>query len=66
MDPLRGISMAKLVGSEMHAKLANMAMQILGAYRYNMGFDMQRHSRDARSTTVSAGSSRMHAIWPLD
>jgi len=58
-DALREISMAKLFGSEMYARVANMGMQVLGAYGYNMEFDMQRHFRDARSTTVSAGSSQM-------
>ncbi len=58
-DALREISMAKLFGSEVYVKVANMGMQILGAYGYNMEFDMQRHFRDARSTTIGAGTSQM-------
>ena len=58
-DALREISMAKLFGSETYVKVANMGMQIFGAYGYNMEFDMQRHFRDARSTTIGAGTSQM-------
>ena len=58
-DALREISMAKLFGSETYVKVANLGMQVLGAYGYNMEFDMQRHFRDARSTTIGAGTSQM-------
>jgi alkylation response protein AidB-like acyl-CoA dehydrogenase len=58
-DALREVSMAKLYGSETYAKVANQGMQIFGAYGYSMEFEMQRHFRDARSTTVGAGSSQM-------
>jgi alkylation response protein AidB-like acyl-CoA dehydrogenase len=58
-DALKEISMAKLFASETYAKLANLGMQILGAYGYNMEFDMQRHFRDARSATIGAGTSQM-------
>jgi alkylation response protein AidB-like acyl-CoA dehydrogenase len=58
-DALREISMAKLFTSETYAKLANIGMQIFGAYGYNMEFDMQRHYRDARAATIAAGSSQM-------
>ena len=58
-DALKEISMAKLFGSEAYARLANMGMQVFGAYGYNMEFDMQRHFRDARSATIGAGTSQM-------
>jgi alkylation response protein AidB-like acyl-CoA dehydrogenase len=58
-DALREISMAKLFSSETYVKLANMGMQVFGAYGYNMEFDMQRHYRDSRAATVAAGSSQM-------
>jgi alkylation response protein AidB-like acyl-CoA dehydrogenase len=58
-DALKEISMAKLFASETYAKLANLGMQIMGAYGYNMEFDMQRHFRDARSATIGAGTSQM-------
>ena len=34
-------------------------MSLLGAYGYNMEFDVQRHFRDARSTTICPGTSQM-------
>jgi len=58
-DAMREVSMAKLYGSETYANVANQGMQIMGAYGYSMEFEMQRHFRDARSTTVGAGSSQM-------
>ncbi len=58
-NALREISMAKLLASEAFAKVANQGMQILGGYGYNMEFDMQRFYRDARISTVAAGSSQM-------
>jgi alkylation response protein AidB-like acyl-CoA dehydrogenase len=58
-DALKIISMAKLFASEAYVKAANSGMQILGGNGYNMEFDMQRHFRDARSTTVGAGTSQM-------
>jgi alkylation response protein AidB-like acyl-CoA dehydrogenase len=51
--------MAKLFASEAYVKAANSGMQILGGNGYNMEFDMQRHFRDARSTTIGAGTSQM-------
>jgi alkylation response protein AidB-like acyl-CoA dehydrogenase len=58
-DALKEISMAKLLSSETYAKVANMGMQILGAYGYTMEFDMQRHFRDARASTIAAGTSQI-------
>jgi alkylation response protein AidB-like acyl-CoA dehydrogenase len=34
-------------------------MQIFGGYGYNREFDMQRHFRDARVSTVAAGTSQI-------
>ena len=58
-DALREISMAKLFASETYVKVANQGMQIFGAYGFNMEYDMQRHYRDARSSTIAAGTSQM-------
>ena len=38
---------------------ATTGMQIMGGYGYIMEFDMQRHYRDARATTITAGTSQM-------
>src|SRR5690606_9126393 len=59
MDALRDVATAKLFGSETYASIANMGMQIMGAYGYSMEYEMQRHLRDARSTTIGAGSSQI-------
>jgi alkylation response protein AidB-like acyl-CoA dehydrogenase len=58
-DALKEISMAKLLSSETYAKVTNLGMQILGAYGYTMEFDMQRHFRDSRASTIAAGTSQM-------
>jgi alkylation response protein AidB-like acyl-CoA dehydrogenase len=58
-DALREITMAKLLASETYAKVANQGMQVMGGYGYNMEFDMQRHFRDSRASTVAAGSSQI-------
>lgn len=59
INALREVSMAKLFGSETYVKVANQGMQIMGAYGYSMEYAMQRHFRDARSTTIGAGSSQI-------
>ncbi|MBN9097798.1 MULTISPECIES: acyl-CoA dehydrogenase family protein [unclassified Pseudonocardia] len=53
------VAMAKLFGSETFVDVANKGMQVLGGYSYMMDFPMQRHFRDARITTVTAGTSQM-------
>lgn len=58
-DALMAIAQAKLFGSETYAQVANQGMQIFGGYGYMMEFDMQRHYRDARSTTITAGTSQI-------
>ena len=58
-DALREISMAKLFASEVYVRAAGTGMQIFGGYGYNMEFDMQRHFRDSKASTVSAGSSQI-------
>jgi alkylation response protein AidB-like acyl-CoA dehydrogenase len=58
-NALREITMAKLFSSETYAEVANLGMQILGAYGYSMEFPMQRHFRDSRGATIAAGTSQM-------
>jgi len=57
-DALREITHAKLFTSELYAKLANMGVQVMGAYGLNEEFDMQRYFRDSRSSTIAAGTSQ--------
>ena len=58
-NALSEITMAKLFSSETYAEVANLGMQILGAYGYSMEFPMQRHFRDSRGATIAAGTSQM-------
>jgi alkylation response protein AidB-like acyl-CoA dehydrogenase len=58
-DAFKDITMAKLLASEAYVKTAEVGMQVMGGYGYNMEFDMQRHFRDARAATVAAGSSQI-------
>jgi len=59
MPCMKEVSMAKLFSSETYARLSNQGMQIMGGYGYSMEYDMQRHFRDSRIITVSAGSSQI-------
>lgn len=59
MECTREISMAKLAGSEIFARVANLGMQIMGGYGYMMDYNMQRYFRDARICTVTAGTSQV-------
>ena len=58
-EAVREITMAKLLASETFVKVAQMGMQILGGYGYNMEFDMQRFFRDSRAATIAAGTSQI-------
>jgi alkylation response protein AidB-like acyl-CoA dehydrogenase len=58
-NALREITMAKLFSSETYVEVANLGMQIFGAYGYSMEFPMQRHYRDSRGATIAAGTSQM-------
>jgi alkylation response protein AidB-like acyl-CoA dehydrogenase len=58
-NAVREITMAKLLASETYVKVAQMGMQIMGGYGYNMEFDMQRYFRDSRAATVAAGTSQI-------
>jgi alkylation response protein AidB-like acyl-CoA dehydrogenase len=58
-DALKDITIAKLLAAEAYVKAANVGMQVMGGFGYNMEFDMQRHFRDARAATIAAGTSEM-------
>ncbi|WP_172652953.1 acyl-CoA dehydrogenase family protein [Rhodococcus opacus] len=55
---LKEITMAKLIAGETFAKVAGHGVQVMGAYGLNAEFDMERYFRDARSSTIAAGSSQ--------
>jgi alkylation response protein AidB-like acyl-CoA dehydrogenase len=58
-DAFKEITMAKLKATETYVQVANMGMQIFGGAGYSSEFDMERHYRDARPSTVAAGTSQI-------
>lgn len=52
-------SMAKLFSSEALVRVVNHGMQVMGGYGYTRDFDMERHFRAARVTTIAGGSSQV-------
>jgi len=53
------VSMAKLFGSETFVKATNCGMQIMGGYGYLKDYDMERHYRESRRVTITAGASQI-------
>ncbi len=58
-DAFKEITMAKLKASETYVNVSSMGMQIFGGYGYNKEFDMERHYRDSRPSTIAAGTSQI-------
>ncbi len=58
-ETLRIVTMAKLFAAETYVKASNVAMQVFGGNGYSMEYDIQRHYRDCRISTVAAGSAEM-------
>jgi alkylation response protein AidB-like acyl-CoA dehydrogenase len=56
---LREITMAKLHATETYVKIASQGMQIMGGFGYSAEFDMERHYRDSRASTIAAGTSQI-------
>lgn len=55
----REISEAKLFCSETFVSVTGDAIQVLGGYGYTLDSSAQRHFRDARSTTITGGTSQV-------
>jgi alkylation response protein AidB-like acyl-CoA dehydrogenase len=55
-------SMAKLFASEMAKQVADQALQIHGGYGYIREYEVERHYRDARITTIYEGTSEIQRI----
>ena len=51
--------MAKLHATETYVKIASKGMQIMGGFGYSAEFDMERHYRDSRASTIAAGTSQI-------
>lgn len=56
-DALREITEAKLFASETYVSVAGKGVQIMGAYGLSNEYEMERYFRDARSSTIAAGTS---------
>lgn len=56
---VREASMAKLFASETVVRVATNGMQIMGGYAQLPEYDMERYFRDAKNSTVGAGSSQI-------
>lgn len=55
-------SMAKLFASEMAKRVADEALQIHGGYGYIREYEVERHYRDARITTIYEGTSEIQRV----
>jgi alkylation response protein AidB-like acyl-CoA dehydrogenase len=49
----------KLFAGEAYKKVADLGVQVMGAYGYSSEFAMERHYRDARLATIGAGTSEI-------
>lgn len=58
-DAFNEITMAKLKAAETYVSVANMGMQVIGGLGYSKEFDMERLYRDARPSTIAAGTSQI-------
>jgi alkylation response protein AidB-like acyl-CoA dehydrogenase len=58
-DAFKDITMAKLKAAETYVSVASMGMQIMGGFGYSREFDMERHYRDSRASTIAAGTSQI-------
>jgi alkylation response protein AidB-like acyl-CoA dehydrogenase len=58
-DCMREVAQAKLFGAENFYAVAGDGMQIMGGYGYMAESVMQRHFLDARSATITGGTSQM-------
>ena len=61
-DFAKEASMAKLYASEMCNRVASHAVQIHGGYGYSKEYNVERHFRDARVTTIYEGTSEIQRI----
>ena len=61
-DFAREASMAKLYASEMSNRVAYQAVQIHGGYGYSREYNVERHYRDARVTTIYEGTSEIQRM----
>lgn len=59
LPAVRSTAQAKLLASETFVEVANEGVQLMGAYGLSQEFSMERYFRDARSSTIAAGTSEI-------
>jgi alkylation response protein AidB-like acyl-CoA dehydrogenase len=57
--PVREISMAKMLSSQMACEVADEAIQIHGGYGYMKEYEVERHYRDVRLNRIGAGTDEV-------
>jgi citronellyl-CoA dehydrogenase len=57
--PVKEISMAKLLVSQLMCQVADEALQIHGGYGYMMEYEVQRYWRDLRLTRIGGGTDEI-------
>ena len=57
--PVREISMAKMLSSQMACEVADEAIQIHGGYGYMKEYEIERHYRDMRLNRIGAGTDEV-------
>ncbi|MGA7434605.1 MAG: acyl-CoA dehydrogenase family protein [Solirubrobacterales bacterium] len=57
--PVREISMAKMLASQMACEVADEAIQIHGGYGYMKEYEVERHYRDMRLNRIGAGTDEI-------
>ncbi|MBK5233669.1 MAG: acyl-CoA dehydrogenase family protein [Thermoleophilia bacterium] len=57
--PVREISMAKMLASQMACEVADEAIQIHGGYGYMKEYEIERHYRDMRLNRIGAGTDEI-------
>ena len=57
--PVREISMAKMMASQVACEVADEAIQIHGGYGYMKEYEIERHYRDMRLNRIGAGTDEI-------
>jgi alkylation response protein AidB-like acyl-CoA dehydrogenase len=59
MATLKGVSIAKVIATEMAVKVINQCIQLHGGYGYMKEYGIERAYRDARLATIGGGTTEV-------
>lgn len=59
MNVIKEAAMAKLYGSEVYNRVADLAVQIHGGIGYMKDYPIERYDRDARITKIYEGTNQI-------